>query len=203
ANGVEPVHYWMHNEFLNFKEGKMAKSKGDVLTIASLAEKGYSPMDYRYLLLTAHYRKQLAFTLEALDNAKNTMQRLKIIVLEIKSPSGKISDSYKKKFLNAVNNDLGTPEALAVMWEMLRDKKINNADKYATLVDFDRVLGLQIKEIKEEKVSVPKNVAELVKQREEARKKKDFKASDELRMKIKELGYSINDSADGAKVSKI
>ncbi|MEM0372681.1 MAG: cysteine--tRNA ligase [archaeon] len=203
ANGVEPVRYWMHNEFLSVKEGKMAKSKGDVITLSSLIEKGYSPMNYRYLLLTAHYRKQLAFTFEALDGAKSAMQRLKTIILEIKSTSGKIDVSYKKKFLAAVNNDLGTPEALAVMWEMLRDKNVKKEDKYATLVDFDRVLGLRVSEMKEEELAVSEEVNELVKQREEARKKKDYRRSDELRDKIKKLGYSVSDTPEGPKVKKL
>lgn len=201
ANGVEPVRYWMHNEFLNLKGEKMAKSEGSILTLDALIEKGYEAMDFRYFLLASHYRKQLTFTFEALDNVKNTVHRLKNIVLEIKGEEGEVNQIYKMKFLEAINSDLGTPEALAVMWEMLRNSKLSNDEKYATLLDFDKVFGLKLDEIKEDEV--PEEVQKLVKERNEVRKSKDWSKSDELRDKIKELGFKVDDTSEGAKVSKL
>jgi len=134
ANGVEPVNYWMHNEFLIEKDGKMSKSKGDFLTLKVLEEKGYTPLDYRYLLLTTSYRKQMFFTWKALDGVKITMEKLRNKILEIKSVGGTINEGYKNKFTEAINDDLNTSTALAIMWEMLKDGKLDDKDKYATLI---------------------------------------------------------------------
>ncbi len=204
AYGKEPVNYWMHNEFLIMKDEKMSKSKGDIITLQKLIDKGYSPMDYRYLLLTAHYRKQLTFTWEALDNAKKTMKKLERKVLEIKTEEKTQPNSkYKQKFLEAINSDLNTSEALAVMWQMLKDEEISNIEKYSTLLDFDKVLGLRLSEIKEEESSIPEEVKKLVEEREQARKEKNWSKADELRDKIKELGFRVVDTKEGAKIEKI
>ena len=202
ANGVEPVKYWLHNEFLIEKDGKMSKSEGKILVLSVLLEKGYSAIDYRYLLLTSSYRKQLFFTWEGLNSAKNTMEKLRKIVLEIKSEEGKVNEVYKKEFNSAINDDLNTPVGLAVMWKMLKDENLNNEDKYQTLLDFDKVLGLELDKIEEEKVEVPEDIKILISKRDEARKNKNWELSDKIREEIKSKGFIVEDTKEGTKVIK-
>lgn len=199
ANGAEPVHYWMHNEHLIMKEGKMSKSKGEILILKTLTDKGYTPMEYRYFLLTSKYRKQLLFSWEGLDTAKNTYERLRNIIAEIRTDKPKINKKYLEKFVKMINDDLDTPRALAVMWTMLRDEKATTNEKYGTLLEMDKVFGLKLDELREE-TKIPKEIMVLVKEREKARKEKNWKLSDELREKIKKEGYEIDDTREGTKV---
>lgn len=202
--GKKPwVKYWLHGAFLTFKGEKVSKSKGGLFTISELEDRGFTPLDYRYLCLGTHYRKQLAFSLEALENAKNTFERLKNLVLELKSKndSNKVKNVYSDKFLKAVEDDLNMPLALSVLWSVLRDKKLGSKEKLRLVYDFDKVLGLGLKELKEE--SVPKDILGLVKERENARKNKDWVKSDELRDKLKVKGFIVEDSKEGSKVRKI
>ncbi|MBW3015335.1 cysteine--tRNA ligase [Candidatus Woesearchaeota archaeon] len=208
ATGKKWVNYWLHGEFLLLDKGKMAKSGDKILIIETLVEKGFDPLDYRYFLLNAHYRKQLSFTFEALENARNSCDKLKSKVLEIKNgESGKHNVKkiklYKEKFIEYVNDDLNMPQALAVLWDLIKDKELGNKDKYELILDFDKVLGLRLDEVKEEKVDVPEEVMNLVKQREEARKNKDWSKSDELRDKILEKGFKVEDSKEGSVVRKV
>ncbi len=203
ANNVEPVNYWLHNEHLILKEGKMSKSSGETLILNTLINKGYDPLDFRYLLLTAKYRTQISFSWESLENSKKTMSRLRNIILEIKTKkTSTVNKTYREKFLKAVNDDLDTPKALALMWVMLRDEKVPNEEKYSTILDFDNVLGLRLKEIREEKEEIPKDVVLLVNEREKARLEKNWSLSDELRDKIRSLGYILDDTPEGTRVRK-
>lgn len=192
------VNYWVHGGFLTMKEGKMAKSLGNILTLNDLKQKAYSPLDYRYFLLTTHYRSPLLFSLENLDNSKKSLQRLKNIISEIKDDS-KVNEKYLKEFLNAINDDLNMPEALAVLWKLVRDEKATG--KIKTIEKIDRVFGLNL--LSKEEISVPIEVQKLINEREEARKNKDFKKSDLLREEIKKLGYRVDDAKASIKVSKI
>ncbi|MEM0465934.1 MAG: cysteine--tRNA ligase [Candidatus Pacearchaeota archaeon] len=199
AFGKKPwVKYWLHCAFLLSKGEKVSKSKGGLYTISELLEKGYKPLDYRYFCLTAHYRSQLDFSLEKLDNAKNTYQRLKNICSEIKNDE-KTNEKYLKDFQKAINDDLNIPAALAVLWKLIRDEKAQG--KFYTIEKMDSVLGLDL--LKKEEIEIPDEVKKLIKEREDARKKKDFKKSDELRNEIKNLGFKIDDTKEGTKVSKI
>jgi cysteinyl-tRNA synthetase len=197
------VKYWLHGAFLTFKGEKVSKSKGGLFTISELEEKCYSPLDYRYFCLTANYRTQLSFTLDSLDSAKNSLQRIKRIIsslLESNNENSKIAnDKYLKEFEKAINNDLDMPSALAVLWKLLRDEKADG--KIKTIEKMDLVLGLKL--LEKEKIEIPAEVKKLVEEREKARKNKDFKKSDDLRDKINKLGFNIADSKEGMKVSKI
>ncbi len=197
---------WMHGEFLILKEGRMGKSKGNIITLQSLIEKGFNPLAYRYLVLNAHYRAKLTFSWEALKGAEQGLNNLYEKIEEIKSENQKVRNKkqikeYKEKFLGFVNDDLNIPRALALMWKMIKDKKLSDKEKYSLLLDFDKVFGLGLNKIK--KIKIPQKIKELVKKREEFRKKQDWKKADKIREEIKKLGYKIEDTKEGPKISKI
>jgi len=202
ATGKKWVNYWLHARWLLFKGGKMAKSSGEILTVSELEKKGYSPMVYRYFTLTAHYRTQLDFTDENIEAAKNAHERLvnRIIGLRKENTSKGDVKEYKTKFLKFLNNDLDMPEALSLMWQMLKDETLGAKEKLELAYDFDKVFGLRLKEVHEEKA--PESITKLVKEREEARKKKDFKKGDKLREEIRKLGWEVKDTEEGQRLSK-
>lgn len=200
ACGCEFAHYWLHNEFVNVDSGKMAKSVGNIVKLKDIEERGFSPLAYRYLLLLSHYRTPTSFSWEALEAAQTAYRRLKGMMNE---ELGVVNNKYKQKFLNAIENDLNTSEALGVAWTMLKDESVDDKDKRATLLDFDKVLGLDLKNNEFEIKKIPEEIQNLLTEREEVRKTKDFKKSDELRDKIKNLGFIVEDSPEGPKISKI
>ncbi|MEM4230778.1 MAG: cysteine--tRNA ligase, partial [Candidatus Pacearchaeota archaeon] len=198
ATGKKFVNYWLHGAFLTFKGEKVSKSKGGLYTISELEKMGFSPLSYRYLCLTTHYRKQLEFSLENLKNAQNSYERLKNIIKELRY-DGKINEKYLKDFEKAINNDLNMPKALQVLWKLVRDEKAFG--KIETIKKMDQVFGLSL--LEKEEIRIPEEIMNLVKEREKARKEKNFKLSDELRQKIKEKGWWIDDTPKGPKVKKL
>ena len=209
AIGKKPwVKYWLHNEFLVLSQGeKMAKSGDNFITVSTLIEKGFDPLDYRYFCLGTHYRTPLAFSFEALEGAKNARKRLIEKVLELKKtkknePTNQdLKENYLNQFTEQINDDMNTPQALATMWEMLKDEGLNAKEKYTLLLKFDAIFGLDFKKMKEEKV--PKDVIKLAEERLKARLSKDWKKADELRQKIAALGYNVGDTKDGYEVRKV
>jgi cysteinyl-tRNA synthetase len=204
------ANFWIHGEFLNIKDAKMSKSKGNFYILEDLEKKGFSPLSYRYLCLTSHYRSKMNFSEEALMGAENGLRNLQKKVLELGTKKGKISPIYKEKFIKAINDDLNTPKALDVVWSVLKDNKITPEVKRATIEDFDKILGLNLsnrsllkKELELEEEAVPEEIKSLAKEREECREKKDFKKSDEIRKKIATLGYLVEDTKNGFKIKKI
>ncbi|MBR9676051.1 cysteine--tRNA ligase [Candidatus Woesearchaeota archaeon] len=210
AYGKSPwVKYWLHGEFIILGKDKMSKSKGDFLRLQSLIDKGYKPIVYRYFCLTANYRQQLHFSYEALDAARNAYEGLRSRVLELrKDDKKKDSDveaktKHETEFIDAVQDDINMPRALAVVFAVLKDDAISNKDKLGLLYDFDKVLGLGFEDFKEDKVVVSKEVKVLIEKREKARKLKDWASADKIRDEIKKLGYNIKDTQQGVKVEKI
>ncbi|MBV6477332.1 MAG: Cysteine--tRNA ligase [Ignavibacteria bacterium] len=211
CNGEKFVNYWLHGEFLDMGNEKMSKSLGNFITMQTLIDKGYSPMDYRYFLLMAHYRKKLKFTFEALDAAasgyKNLSQRILKLKTEIDSGNTfdkSLIETYRERFSAKINDDLNMPEAMSVIWELLKEEKITSADKLELIYEFDKVTGLRLNEIKEEIPSeIPEEIQKLAVKRIDAKKKKDFKLADEIRSLIKEKGYEIADTKDGFTLKKI
>lgn len=211
CNGEKFVNYWLHGEFLDMGNEKMSKSLGNFITMQTLIDKGYSPMDYRYFLLMAHYRKKLKFTFEALDAAASGYKNLSQRILKLKTEidSGNTSDkslieTYRERFSAKINDDLNMPEAMSVIWELLKEEKITSADKLELIYEFDKVTGLRLNEIKEEIPSeIPEEIQKLAVKRIDAKKKKDFKLADEIRSLIKEKGYEIADTKDGFTLKKI
>jgi len=193
ATGKKWVNYWMHGEFLVFNQEKMSKSKGEFLTLDLLNKKGYSPMVYRYFCLGAHYRQQLSFSYDALETAKFSYNRLRNKIMEIKSnkeqskPDEKFVKTIKADFLERINDDLNMPEALAVLWKVLRTDKIGNKEKYDLAIELDKVFGLLLNrgeellnEEAEQKVDT-ELVEKLIKERDEARAREDWTKSDKIR----------------------
>ncbi len=199
AYGKNPAKIWMHCEFVVGKDGKMSKSKGEITTLELLEKKAYHPLSLRYLALNAHYRSKLEFSYEALSNAQNSLQKMKMKVQELRSEKKEVSSLYKEKFKKAINDDLNTPQALAVAWNVLKDQNLKKEEKYNLLIDFDRVFGLNL----EEEQKIPENIKEMAKEREMARRKKDFEKADEIRKEIESLGYTVEDTEKECKIKKI
>lgn len=198
ATGKKFVNYWMHGAFLTFKGEKVSKSKGGLLTISELEEKKIIPLSYRYFTFNAHYRKPLDFTLEGLQQSQVAYLRLKKIISEIE-PDKKINKGYLKEFEEAINNDLDMPHALSVLWRLVRDP--NAEGKIETIKEMDKVFGLKL--LTKEEIEIPKEIEKLAKEREQARKNKDWEKSDDLRDRIVNLGWQVNDKKDGFEISKI
>ncbi|MBN1258676.1 cysteine--tRNA ligase [Candidatus Peregrinibacteria bacterium] len=196
ATGQHPwVKYWMHGNFLVLKDKeKMAKSGENFLTLNALIAKGYGALDYRYFCLQSHYRKELMFSWEGMDAAKTGLRRLKEKVLALGEKEGEINRQYLSQFNSAVADDLNMPQALAVVWALMDDPRIKDADKLATVQEFDRVLGLKLTEPPGFKI--PPEVAKLIVERDAARENKDWNKSDELRNKIESLGFKVKDLPD-------
>jgi len=198
AFGKKPwVKYWLHGAFLTFGGEKMSKSTGKIATLSDLEKTGISPLDYRYFLLTGHYRKQLSFSSESLISAKNSLTRLRNIISEVKEDK-KENKEYLKKFEDAINNDLDMPKALQVLWELVRNKKAEG--KIKIIKEMDKVFGLDL--IKEKENKIPKELREIIKAREKAREKKDWNKADKLRDKINAAGFIIKDTLGGPKLEK-
>jgi len=202
ATGKKWVNYWLHGNFLVLGKDKMAKSTGEFITIQNLIDKKYNPLVYRYLTLTAHYRSELTFNWEVLKSAQNAYNNLKEKIKEIKANpfSKKIQNNYKEQFITAINDDLNMPQALAVLWNLIKDNSIDNKEKYQLIKDFDKVFALDLTKLKEDKI--PQEILKLAKKRELARKNKDFKKADQIRNLIRKKGYQIEDSEIGFKIKK-
>ncbi len=208
ATGKSFVCYWLHGAFLALEKEKMAKSGGNFVTLQTAVEKGYDPLDYRYFCFTAHYRSQLTFSWEALTSARAALHTLKERYLEFRDDTRNVSENdhyatlYLKKFEEAIYDDLDMPKALALLWGVVKHKEMNNAEKRRLLEVFDMVFGFGLTGLKKEKLNIPKSVALLAKEREEARKKKDWERADKLRKKIEEHGYAIQDLPEGYRLVK-
>ncbi|MEM4637735.1 MAG: cysteine--tRNA ligase [Candidatus Woesearchaeota archaeon] len=211
AIGHKWVNFWLHGEFLVIDKGKMSKSSGEILTLNALKEKKYDPLEYRYLCLNTHYRTPLTFSFEALDNAKISFNNLKNKIIEFKKINEPIDNilniqiiqNYESEFLEAINDDLNMPKALSVLWSVVKDKQLKENEKLKLILKFDRVFGLDLNNVFEEEIEVPEEVKKILEEREIARKNKDYKKADELREKIKNLGFIIDDTKEGVKIKKI
>lgn len=199
--GQIPARFWMHGEFMLVNGGKMSKSLKNTYTISQLAEMGYRPMDFRYFCLNAHYRKKLNFTFEGMDAAKVSYDRLLRQVAAHKGANGDVSDEimeeYKKQFREAIEDDLNVPQALGVLWTML---KLPASDKvYKTALDFDRVFALSLDkaEKQEEKVESPAEIVALAEKMQAARAQKNYAEADALRAEIDAAGYMVANTKDG------
>jgi len=201
---INEVRFWMHNEHLLLDGGKMSKSIGNVVTLDDITERGFNPLAFRYLMLTAHYRSTINFTWEALEGAGVALEKLESHVseyLEVGVPNGVSVAHYSELFTEFVSDDLDTPKAVALLWKLIKDGSVSDADKKATVLDFDRVLGLGLENLKIE--AIPANVTSIVEEREKAREAQNWAESDRLRDEITKLGYEVSDTDEGAKVKKV
>jgi cysteinyl-tRNA synthetase len=202
ATGDKFFNYWLHGAFMNIAGGKkMAKSADNFLTLQkALLDKNIDPLAFRLAALQVHYRKPMEYSPDIMENAQSALKALYQRVQDLESKVGKINKIYKDKFISFINNDLNTAQALALVQTMLRDKSLDDANKLATILDFDKFLGLDIE--KQLDNNIPTAVEVLAKKRQKAREEKDFAEADNLRREITKLGYDIKDSGDSYKLKK-
>jgi len=210
--GHKWCNYWFHVQHLNDRNGKMSKSKGAVLTVSVLAEKGYDPLAYRFFCLQSHYRKPLEFSFDILDNTVVAFNKLKKRVLDLKA-DGEVDQTafadWKAKFIDALSNDVNTAMAITVVYDLLK-ADVNDATKLALIKDFDKVLGLDLGVAKEEpKAELSAEDAELaayvegqIELRKAAKKEKNFAEADRIRNELLEKGIILEDTREGVKWKK-
>jgi len=194
------ANYWLHNEFLILDKEKMAKSGEGFITLSTLTNKNINPLAYRYLCLSALYRSPLSFNWENLTATQNALNNLYNIISHYPKP-GKVIEKEKEKFLIAINNDLDTPKTLAILWDLVKSNQPNDK-KMATLLEFDKVLGLGFDKIKRTILKVPDEIKKLSNKREELRKQKKWSEADQMRKKIENLGFTIEDTPKGPTIHK-
>lgn len=201
--GKVPANYWMHIEFLQVNGGKMSKSLNNLYTLSDLQEKGYLPEVYRMFNFSSHYKKPINFTFEAMDAAKIALNRLKEgyrrHLAGMDNVEENVVQEFEERFLEAVNDDLNMPQAMSIIWDLVKYEKKSPA-LAKLLLKFDTVLGLKIDE--NEEIELPDEVLKIVEQRKQARENKDWNKSDELRDKLISLGYTVKDTKDGMEVNK-
>ena len=201
ALGHPVVSIWMHGEFLTMADAKMAKSTGNVVRVADLPARGYEPLAFRYLALTAHYRSKLDFTEDAMHAAASGLARLRRAVAAAPSDPVELADEpmarYRARFTDAVADDLGTPRALAIAHEVASATDLADAQRRALLLDFDRVLGLSLDAPSAADAPLPEGATELLERRAAARAARDWAASDALRDELAALGVDVRDNAVG------
>jgi len=206
TTGKQFVKIWFHNNFLTVDGQKMSKSLGNIYKLEDLKKHEIEPLAVRYLFLQSHYRQLTNFTWKAAKASQEAFNRLKEITLSVKSqksltiPTSPKATSYRELFTKALENDLQTPQAVAVMWDMLKSDIANN-EKYFLLTDFDKVFGLNLGKTTEEKI--PVNIIKLAENRLDARRSRDFNKSDKIRIQIEKLGYKVEDKNEIYTIKKI
>lgn len=206
ATGKKFVNYFIEGEHLLVDGEKMSKSLGNVFNLRDIEVKGFDPLSFRYLVLTAHYRSKLNFTWKSLEAARNALDKLREIVTNLKIETSQKSnvEMLKKrlteKFKKYINDDLEMPRALALLWNIVKSEKLDTKTKYDLIIDFDKVLGLNLAHVKTEKI--PMEILKLTNKREKYREEKNFKKADEIRKKIKKLGWLIEDTKNGPKIKQ-
>jgi cysteinyl-tRNA synthetase len=204
ATGRKFFNFWMHGAFLNIQGGKkMAKSEENFLTLENaLIKRGIPPLAYRFAAFLTHYRKPMEYSDESIQAARNGLEHLCNQVRDVaksgEASAGASNPAFREKFLEAINDDLNMPRSMAVIQEMLKSD-IPESEKHATILDFDRVLGLGLDQV-DKPQELPAEVQKLLEARRRARASKDFKASDRLRDEIQALGYEVKDTREGMKV---
>lgn len=212
ATGKAPLsRFWMHRAHIQIEGGKIAKSQGNVIYLSEILERGFHPLALRYLFLGAHYRTNSNFSWEALAAAQTAFAKLVALRLSISDSSGKVSRVWRKRFISHINDDLDTPGAIATLWDMTKDTHLEPCNLLATLLDFDQIMGLNLKEpdiqartlsrVELRKEEIPADVRELLTQRAHAREKKDWQSADILRQKISKRGYTLDDTETDTRVS--
>ena len=199
--GHKWCNYWVHGEHLNDKSGKMSKSKGEFLTVSLLEEKGYNPLSYRFMCLQSHYRSQLVFSYDSLETAQSAYLKLKSKVKSL-NKDGELNmeliNKYDSLFKNAISDDLNTSNALTILFDLLKDDRLNSSSKLYLVEKFDSVFSLDLveheKEIDSELLS---KINELIDKRNAAKKDKDYGLADSIRDELKEMGVVIKDTREG------
>lgn len=200
----------MHGAFITIEGKRIGKSEGNAIRLHQLRERDVSPAAYRYLLLTAHYRSLMNFTWDAVVAAKTALQRAQRMFADMPK-GGSVVEAYRVRFEQALNDDLDTPKAVALLWELLKDEGVTAKDKRATILDFDTVLGLGFGKNKEAGERIPvatpddmtPEIAALLDERESARSARNWTRADEIRILLEKQGYIVEDTSEGAVVRKV
>lgn len=200
--GHKWCNYWVHGEHLNDINGKMSKSKGEFLTVSLLEEKGYNPLAYRYLCLKSYYHNVLTFSYDILDGAQNEYNKLKNRIKNIKIDDSKIDNNifeeYNNKFKEALSNDLNTSQAITTLYDVIK-ANINNNTKLELIKSFDEVLSLDL--LKEETSNITleekEKIENLIEQRNQAKKNKEYEKADQIREELLNMGITIKDTREG------
>lgn len=205
AFGHQVVNMWLHNEFVLVDGGKMSKSLGNIYTIAQLKDMGYDALAYKFFCLNTNYSKKINFTFDGLKASQTALKNLKKLVQDHKNGEVKLSadkiDKYKEDFLNAINDNLNTPLALGILFSMVKSEN-KSQDVYNLAIEFDRVFGLKLDEVIQEKIDIPADILELARLRWEAKLSKNWTLADQYREEISSKGYKILDSKDGYEITK-
>ncbi|MFZ2886371.1 MAG: cysteine--tRNA ligase [Minisyncoccia bacterium] len=214
STGKKPFsRFWLHRAHLQIESAKIAKSVGNTVYLSRILERGFHPLSFRYLLLGAHYRQPSNFTWDALEASQKAYLKLVKIAHEI-SGTGSLPQPYIRRFVERINDDLDTPGALAIMWEMVNDTHIAPENLKTGLEFFDTILGLKLTNPDEQALEmyrkefgaevsaaeIPERVKSLLAAREEARMDKKWDVADKVRKEIEDEGYVIEDTADGPRV---
>jgi len=207
AFGKDIVRFWMHNAFLTIDSQKMSKSKGNFYTMHDILKRKFNPLAVRYFFLQAHYRKTVNFTWQSLSAAQSALENLHSYLPNKKLVSNKSLDLTENKyylaFLNAINNDLNTAKALAVLWETVKDQSVTDQEKLNLVLNFDQVLGLGLGQKRSHyKKIIPNKIKKLAKKREQARADQNFQLADKLRQEIENKGFKLEDTDQGFKILK-
>lgn len=212
ATGKQYVRYWLHNEFITINNGKIGKSLGNAITLRQIIDAGYSADDYRYFLLTAHYRSPLSFSFDTLKASRQALFRLKRYIYEdYKNQPTTPHPDYLRRFHEYLNHDLDTPQAIALLFEITKDDRLTSGEKCATMQAMDVVLDIGLRDRLDtglssigvvSEASIPDDVRALMTARDVARREKNWTESDRLRAEINLLGYAVEDTPHGTKVTK-
>ena len=198
--GHKWCNYWFHNEHLLDKSGKMSKSNGSILTVSVLEEQNYEPLAFRFMCLNSHYRKQLLFTYDNLEQAQNTLKKLRNRIKNIKS-DGDIDNSsfnkYNKLFIEQLSNDLNTSNALSIIYDLLKDTSVNGSTKLKIISEFDKVLSLDLVCKENKKMEQDSEIMNLIKERNQAKKDKNYEIADKIRNDLLAKGIKLIDSREG------
>ncbi len=200
AFGAQTARFWLHNAFITFKGEKISKSTGGLYTVTDLEKMGYDPLIYRYMVLTSHYKKAMSFSLENLDKARVAYNKFREFVAKLPN-EGLVVTEYSDLFKSKIANNLAMPEAMALVWKLVKDETVKDEDKKATLLDFDKVLGLNLG-IKNNEELIPDEIKQLAEDRIKAKADKNWSESDRLRELITEKGYIVEDSVTGYNLRK-
>lgn len=205
AFGRQTANYWLHNEWLLIEKTKVSKSLGNIILVTDFLQKGFNPLAFRYLVLTSHYRQGLNFTWEGLKAGQNALDNLyeKIRELELstslekpkKSRAKNLASDYQKKFVDCLGDDLNAPQSLALLWEVVKSARLSGKEKYKLILDFDKILGLDLAKIK--RPEIPGAIKRLAEEREKCRQQSDWQKADEIRKEIEKKGFKIEDTPKG------
>lgn len=213
ATGTKWVNYWLHVKHLQIEGEKMSKSLGNFYTLRDLIDKGYSPEAIRLLLISTHYRQTLNLTFKGLDDAQKTIDKLVSFIKKINTSDGAdnaqaLIVKAKQDFKTALDDDLNISQALATIFEFTREiNKLNLSKKSAKQVvklieEIDSVLGLNLIKLSKKEIQIPEEIQEILNERQQARQDKDWQTSDKLRDKLSQLGWQIEDTPEGQKISR-